>query len=114
VRSCLKCRRFRDPCYWSCRHLWRLLNCFYTCPADNFFTKVLLIFGDAFEIGIVEFVHNETLIEKLEGSFESIVILFYKRANVEFELIGFASVNESNAFVISLFEESFTFWRKAV
>lgn len=61
----------------------------WTCTSreENYFDEVVLIFRDAFQIRIIEFVHDVALVEKLQGFVQLVGALFDEGLDIEFELV---------------------------
>jgi UDP-N-acetylmuramyl pentapeptide synthase len=56
--------------------------------------KGVLVLGDALEVGIVEPVHHQALIQQLQRTLQVVVVLFDEGSDVELEFVWFAAVQQ--------------------
>lgn len=55
-------------------------------------SEIVLIFGDALEVGVVQPVHDQALIQQLQRTLQMIIVLLDERPDVELELVRLAAV----------------------
>ena len=91
------------------------LDLIYIFQEDSWIMEEILILCDAFEIRIIDFVHNMTLIKKFERFIQSIYTFLDERFYVDFEFIeALTSFNQWKTLFISLNASMTTFWRNIV
>lgn len=78
-----------------------LLNLICTCPTKNYISMKLQIFGQAFQICKIEFIHNLTLFEQIEWLFKLKLIFIDERLYIKLIFIRFTFTNEFQALNIS-------------
>lgn len=109
------CKRSNN--HWNSFYvpLWLLQDSTCISLEDSYMAKELLVFGDAFEVGVVEFVHDVALVKELKWLIKLVQAFLYQWADIEFELIHTATaLYKIDAFAIALDFTNSTFWRKAV
>jgi hypothetical protein len=75
---------------------------------------VLLVLGDCLQVGIVEPVHQQALIQQLQAFIQAVAIPLDQEADVDLKFVRAAALDKSQAFLVALLGRKGTFWRNAL